>query len=127
MAGLVIHDGKFLIAKRPPDVHLGGLWEFPGGKMEPGESLENCLRRELREELGIVVGEARLFRVISHRYSDRTIDLHFLTCSLEEHSQKPSESDVLRWVSPEELPHFIFPPANSLLLAELYTLVARGV
>ncbi|TLY30105.1 MAG: NUDIX domain-containing protein, partial [Nitrospirae bacterium] len=65
-AGLILHEGRYLIAQRKVGVHLGGLWEFPGGKCEPGESLEDCLRRELREELGIEITTLVPFHVIRH-------------------------------------------------------------
>ena len=65
-AGLVLHDDRYLITRRKAGVHLGGLWEFPGGKREPGETFEECLRRELREELGIEVVVGALVESLTH-------------------------------------------------------------
>jgi len=81
-AGLISRDGRYLIARRKAGVHLGGFWEFPGGKREQGESLEACLRRELREELGIEVTLPVFFRIISHAYPEKTVELHFFRCSI---------------------------------------------
>lgn len=76
-AALLFRDGKILIAQRNADSHLGGLWEFPGGKREPGETFEQCLVRELREELGVEVKTGRLFEEITHVYGDKTVHLKF--------------------------------------------------
>jgi len=76
-AGLVFRDGLLLIAQRRPQDHLGGLWEFPGGKLEPGESAEDCLRRELMEELGIEVEIKELAETIEHDYPGKKVRLKF--------------------------------------------------
>ena len=88
-AALIVHEGRYLITQRRADVHLGGLWEFPGGKRESGESLEDCLRRELREELGIEISLPVLFRVIRHDYPEKSVELHFFKCAIA--------SDLERW------------------------------
>src|SRR5271167_3013436 len=80
-AALIFRDGKLLITQRHAGAHLGGLWEFPGGKREPGEPLEECLRRELREELGIEVAVGNLLESLSHEYSDRIVHLRFYCCA----------------------------------------------
>jgi mutator protein MutT len=67
-AGLVFREGKLLITQRHPEAHLGGLWEFPGGKREPGETFERCLARELREELGIEIQVGELVESLTHAY-----------------------------------------------------------
>src|SRR2546425_7387498 len=79
-AGLVFRDGKLLITQRHTDAHLGGLWEFPGGKREAGESFEECLVRELREELGIEVEVGNLIENINHEYPDKAVHLRFFRC-----------------------------------------------
>src|SRR5437667_10573172 len=81
-AALIVHEGRYLLTRRKADVHLGGLWEVPGGKREPGESLEECLRRELREELGSATTELVPFQVIRHAYPGKTDELHFYGCSV---------------------------------------------
>src|SRR5262249_10361283 len=79
-AGLVFHKGKLLITLRHDDSHLGGLWEFPGGKLEPGETFEQCLVRELREELGIEVIVGELIENLTHEYPGKTVHLRFFCC-----------------------------------------------
>src|SRR6185369_17339571 len=76
-AGLVFCEGKLLITQRNADTHLGGLWEFPGGKREPGESFEQCLIRELHEELGIEVTVRELVESLTHAYPEKTVLLRF--------------------------------------------------
>ena len=76
-AGLVFEQGRLLITQRHEASHLGGLWEFPGGKVEPGETFEECLRRELLEELGIDVNVGKLFESISHEYPERKVLINF--------------------------------------------------
>src|ERR1019366_3107599 len=81
-AALIFRDGKLLITQRQRDAHLGGLWEFPGGKREPDETSEQCLGRELREELGIEVEVGELFEEISHTYPEKSVSLKFFVCKL---------------------------------------------
>jgi 8-oxo-dGTP diphosphatase len=76
-AGLIFRSGKLLITQRHARAHLGGLWEFPGGKREPGETFEQCLVRELREELGVEVVVGELFDTVEHAYPERTVSLKF--------------------------------------------------
>lgn len=119
---LVWRDGRLLIARRPAGVHLGGRWEFPGGKCEPGESPAECVRREVREELAIEVEPIRARPPIEYDYGDRQVRLHPFDCVYragEPHSAIGSE---WRWVRPEELERFDFPPANEGLIRSL----ARG-
>jgi 8-oxo-dGTP diphosphatase len=118
-AGLVFREGKLLITRRAADSHLGGLWEFPGGKREPSESFEECLHRELREELGIEVRIERLFQAIIHHYPDRSVDLRFFQCRWLRHEPKAILCDELAWVLAAELCHYQFPAADALLLDKL--------
>ncbi|WP_447972699.1 (deoxy)nucleoside triphosphate pyrophosphohydrolase [Nitrospira sp. Kam-Ns4a] len=115
-AGLIVRDGRYLITLRRRGTHLGGLWEFPGGKREPGESLEDCLRRELREELGIQITEPVPVQVISHRYPDKSVELHFFRCAILSGDARALGCEEVRWVTPEELPQFEFPPADRPLI-----------
>jgi mutator protein MutT len=121
-AGLILREGRYLIARRKADTHLGGLWEFPGGKREEGESLEACLRRELREELGIDVTAPVHFRMIRHKYREKTVELHFFRCMIIRGEAKALECEEFRWVSPGELPDYEFPPADRPLLEALQAL-----
>ena len=118
-AALIFHEGRYLITRRKAGVHLEGLWEFPGGKREQDESLEECLRREVREELGIEVAGLVLFQVIRHDYPEKAVELHFFRCSIQEGHPRPLGCDDLRWVTPEELSQFPLPPADQPLVQAL--------
>src|SRR3990170_3403918 len=102
-AGVLRRRGRVLIARRPEGKLLGGLWEFPGGKRERGESLEACLRRELREELGVAVRVGREVGAIDHAYSHFRVTVHAFECTIRQGSPRAIESDELRWVMPQEL------------------------
>lgn len=105
-------DGRVLIAKRPLDKHQGGLWEFPGGKVEDGESAEAALERELAEELGIAVTRSRPLIQVRHDYPDKQVLLdvrEVLAFTGEPHG---AEGQPLAWVAPEALPNYRFPAAN---------------
>lgn len=115
-AGLVFRQGKILITQRFPDSHLGGLWEFPGGKREPGESLVECLARELREELDIEVEVGEKVDSIVHAYPERTVHLHFFRCRWRAREPKALGCPAFRWVSRDELPRHDFPAADARLL-----------
>jgi mutator protein MutT len=120
-AGLVFRQGKLLITQRYADAHLGGLWEFPGGKREPDETFENCLARELREELGIEVAIGERVESLTHQYPGKTVHLQFFRCVWLEHEPRALGCDALRWVSPEELMDYSFPAADGRLLERLRT------
>jgi len=117
-AAIIERDGRFLLTRRQKGVHLEGLWEFPGGKCDSGESLAACLRRELAEELAIdaVVG-AEAFST-THAYSDRVVELHFFRCEITGEPQ-PLIGQLMRWVPREELPTLAFPPADAALIETL--------
>jgi 8-oxo-dGTP diphosphatase len=118
-AAIIARDGRYLITRRKPDTHLGGFWEFPGGKCEAGESLEDCLRRELREELDADVTAAVLFRTIRHTYPEKTVELHFFRCSLESEEVKARDCAEIRWVESKDFRHYRFPPADEVILNAL--------
>jgi 8-oxo-dGTP diphosphatase len=115
-AALVFRSGKLLITQRRAGSHLGGLWEFPGGKREPSESFEDCLRRELREELGIEVEIGQLVQSLNHDYPEKTVHLRFFLCRWLRHEPLPFGCAALKWVSPAELKSFVFPAADARLL-----------
>ncbi|MDF0665238.1 MAG: (deoxy)nucleoside triphosphate pyrophosphohydrolase [Nitrospira sp.] len=118
-AGLIHRDGRYLIARRKPGGHLAGFWEFPGGKREPGESLTDCLQRELFEELSIRVDLVIPYRIIQHDYLDRIIELHFIRCAIGQGEPLPIGCEEIRWVYPEDLTHFKFPPADYAIIEAL--------
>jgi 8-oxo-dGTP diphosphatase len=111
-AGLIKKDHRYLITKRPADVHLGGFWEFPGGKQEPGESLEECLQRELKEELGIDITPGPSFHIIRHEYPEKLVELHFFCCTIHNGAPRTLGCEEWRWVTATDLLNFEFPPAD---------------
>ncbi|MFA6546926.1 MAG: (deoxy)nucleoside triphosphate pyrophosphohydrolase, partial [Limisphaerales bacterium] len=100
-AGLVFRAGRLLITRRPAGGHLAGLWEFPGGKREPGESFEECLRRELHEELGVDVLVHDEIERITHSYPEKSVHLRFFRCTLAEASPEPRAigCQAMAWVT----------------------------
>jgi 8-oxo-dGTP diphosphatase len=118
-AALVFREGKLLIAQRHADAHLGGLWEFPGGKREPDETFEACLTRELREELGIEVAVGELVESLTHTYPEKTVHLKFYRCLWKQHEPQPLGCPAFKWVSAAELKDYDFPAADARLLEML--------
>jgi mutator protein MutT len=118
-AGLVFRAGRLLVTQRRLGDHLGGLWEFPGGKVEAGETFELCLARELREELGIEVGVGLELDEITHAYPEKTVRLKFFRCQLLAGEPHPHHCHALAWVTPAELPAYPFPAADAQLLGRL--------
>jgi A/G-specific adenine glycosylase len=117
-AAVVERDGRFLVTRRLKDTHLEGYWEFPGGKCDAGETLEACLRRELREELAVeaIVGEKILST--SHAYPERRVELHFFAVTL--HGEPaPQLGQEMQWVRRAQLASLTFPPADNELIALL--------
>ena len=118
-AGLVFRNGMLLITQRHADDHLGGLWEFPGGKREPNETFEECLVRELREELGIEVIVGELIESLTHTYPEKTVHLKFFRCVWKEHEPQSLGCSAFQWVSAHELGSYEFPAADARLLKTL--------
>jgi len=102
-AAIVQRDDEVLIVQRPPEGLLGGMWEFPGGKREPGEDLSACLRREILEELGVNIQVGEAFGVYQHAYTHFRITLHAFFCTLNGYQPQLKEHTDLRWVVPAEL------------------------
>lgn len=115
-AGLVFRNGQLLITRRRAKAHQGGLWEFPGGKRESGESFEACLVRELREELGIEVRVGELLEDITHHYADKPVRLRFFVCGLTSGEPSALGCDAVEWVTADSLSHYSFPAADARLL-----------
>lgn len=122
---LVDTDGRVLLAQRPPGKQLAGLWEFPGGKVEPGERPEETLIRELAEELGIVVKEACLapLTFASHAYPDFHLLMPLYVCRRWSGTPRPMEGQALKWVRPKALRDLAMPPADTPLIPFLVELL----
>jgi A/G-specific adenine glycosylase len=118
-AGVIWRNGLILIAQRPPSGLLGGLWEFPGGKREPGESLEECLIREVREELAVTIQVGPLLGTVEHAYTHFRITLHAFHCRYVSGEPQTIGCAAWCWVKPQELKLYAFPAANRTLLAAL--------
>ena len=118
-AGLLFQSGKLLITQRPPGGHLAGLWEFPGGKCEPGETLPECLQRELHEELGVVVNVRECVETLEHPYPEKTVRLSFYRCALVIGEPEGREGQSIKWVGSDELGQYQFPEADAQLLEKL--------
>ena len=117
-AAIVERDGRWLMARRLKGTHLEGLWEFPGGKVDPGESLEACLIRELAEELGVDSRVGRLRWSTTHDYPAKRVVLHFYECTIAG-DPRPLLGQELRWVSASELATLAVPEADAGLVALL--------
>ena len=120
-AGLVFRHGRLLLTQRRTGDHLGGLWEFPGGKREPREDFPACLRRELREELGIGVQVGPCLERVRHEYPDKAVYLEFFRCRLIEGEPQALGCQAVAWVTPQELSGYEFPAADARLLDRLTT------
>jgi mutator protein MutT len=115
LAAVIERDGRVLVTRRLDHSHLAGLWEFPGGKCDPGESHEACLARELREELGVESRIKEEILVTEHAYPDRTVRLHFRRCEIDTDPQ-PLLGQQMKWVTSAELQTLDFPPADRQLI-----------
>ena len=117
-AAVIEEDGRFLLTRRQRGAHLEGYWEFPGGKCEAGESLHDCLTRELHEELAVdsAVGD-EIFST-THQYRDRLVALHFFRCRLRG-MPIPQIGQEMQWVERRDLSGLRFPPADAELIEQL--------
>ena len=115
VAAVVERDDAFLLTRRLEGTHLEGLWEFPGGKCEDGETHEACLAREMREELAVGVRVGERILGVSHDYPDRTIALHFYACELEG-EPIPQLGQEMMWAPRAELRRLPLPPADAELI-----------
>ncbi|MHB8895622.1 MAG: (deoxy)nucleoside triphosphate pyrophosphohydrolase [Candidatus Geothermincolia bacterium] len=119
-AAVIEADGLVLIAQRPPGGRHPGEWEFPGGKVEPGETSEDCVRRELVEELGIEVRVGRRLASIRHSYPDLEIELVAYACEITSGAPADIECSAHQWVPPEALPSFELLPPDRVMARELF-------
>ncbi len=118
-AAVIVKDGRILITQRPEDVPLPLRWEFPGGKLEPDESPEECLIRELKEEIDITARVDDVVDVGYYSYSHANIVVIFYSCDILGGSPKPLECRKIKWVGPERLKDFDFPPADLKVIEKI--------
>ncbi|MBS0016961.1 MAG: 8-oxo-dGTP diphosphatase MutT [Arthrospira sp. SH-MAG29] len=112
-------DGHILIDKRLPQGVMGGLWEFPGGKIEPGETVQDCIRREISEEIGIAIAVQDHLITVEHSYNDFRITLEAYNCTHLYGVPQTLECQEIRWVTLAEIDQFSFPQANQKIIAAL--------
>ena len=114
---VIVRAGRVLIARRRATDSFGGLWELPGGKRQPGETILDCLSREVMEELGVRIRPGHAFPPIVHAYPDKTVRLLAVACKIDvEADPRPLAAECLKWVSAMELPTHAFPAANAPLI-----------
>ena len=127
-AGVIIEGARVLLSQRKSGTHLAGAWEFPGGKVEPGEDPRDALARELDEELGVDVEVGEPLEITFHRYPTKSVLLLFFAASRRPGSPEPRAIDVaaVRWASVDELRDEEFPPADVAVLAKVRARLQRG-
>ncbi len=118
VVAVIERNGKLLIQKRPPSGLLAGLWEFPGGKREPGETLEEALAREVREELGVEIRNARPLVTVRHAYTEYRVTLHAFACAIV--GEPKADPKRLRWVAPKDLRRYPVPSGTARILGTQY-------
>lgn len=121
VAGIIWHneEKKLLITRRPKHLHKGGFWEFPGGKVEESESLKSALKRELKEELGLVFSTMVSFDKIHFTYPEKKVHIHFFNIFDLTTIPVPAEGQAMAWVGLDELVQYRFPEANLPILEKL--------
>ena len=118
VAAVIVRGGLILITRRPAGSHLAGLWEFPGGKPNPGETFEDALRREITEELGAEVIVGACIETVEWQYPDQRVRILFFRCGIEG-EPRPLEGQEMAWVAPVDLPGYAFPAADAVLVERL--------
>lgn len=118
VAAVIERDGRYLITRRPEGTHLAGFWEFPGGKILPGEKPEDALRRELKEELGVEAAVGEPVETVEWSYPEKSVRLFFFRCALAG-EPSPLEGQEMRWVAAADLRSYSVPEADAALIARL--------
>ena len=122
VAALIWDQDRFMICQRPAHKARGLLWEFVGGKTEPGESMEDALIRECREELDITISVGKVFTQVIHEYPEILIRLTLFHCNIADGTPKLLEHNDLKWIHPSQIPNFEFCPADK----DILTLIQRS-
>ena len=120
VAALIWDENKFMICQRPENKARGMLWEFVGGKVEPGETKEQALIRECQEELAITLCVGEIFMDVTHEYPDITVHLTLFNATIVEGIPQKLEHNDIRWINVEEIPQYEFCPADEAILRRLY-------
>lgn len=121
VAALIWEGNRFMICQRPAHKARGLLWEFVGGKLEPGETKEQALIRECREELGVTLSVGTVFMDVLHEYPDLTVHLTLFNAAIAEGVPQKLEHEDIRWISTDEIPNYAFCPADESILERLLT------
>ena len=119
VAALIWQGDKFMICQRPANKARGLLWEFVGGKVEPGETKEQALVRECKEELEILLSVGDIFMEVTHEYPDITVHLTLINATIAEGEPKKLEHNDIRWITPSEIVNYEFCPADEEILAKI--------
>lgn len=119
VAALIREGSRFLICRRPAGKSRALLWEFVGGKVEPGETKEQALVRECREELGIAVDTGKIFMQVTHEYPDMTVHLTLYLARIAAGRPQMLEHSALAWITPEEIENYEFCPADQPILVQI--------
>ena len=122
VAALIVKNHRFLICQRPAHKARGLLWEFVGGKVEPGETKEQALIRECREELAITLDVGEMVIDVVHEYPDLTVHLTLFHASIREGTPQKLEHNDIRWITVDEIDQFAFCPADEVILTKLKSL-----
>jgi mutator protein MutT len=120
-AALIYENGMYLISRRKDEDSFGGYWELPGGKKEFSETLEQCVIRELKEELDIEVYIRQFFKIATYHYPARTVRLNIYLCGIKSGEPKAIECSAFAWVKPQDLKTYRFPEADQTLIEEVST------
>ena len=126
VAALIRQGEKFMICQRPAHKARGLLWEFVGGKVEPGETKEQALIRECREELAVTVSVGEIFMDVTHEYPDLTVHLTLFNAVIAEGEPQKLEHNDIRWITPQEIPDYEFCPADVEILEEIKARFTQG-
>lgn len=122
VAALIRNSNTFLICQRPANKARGLLWEFVGGKVEPGETKEQALIRECREELDITLTVGDIFMEVTHEYPDLTVHLTLFNATIAQGTPKKLEHKDIRWITADEIPQYAFCPADEVILEKIQNL-----
>ena len=127
VAALIWRDGKFMICQRPAHKARGLLWEFVGGKVEAGESKEQALIRECREELDVLISVGEIFMDVTHKYPDLTVHLTLFNATIADGEPKKLEHNDIKWIAPSEITNYDFCPADVEILAKIIERYGRPI